>query len=109
MSAEWSNWLSEPVLRIRLYATGHLPMVCNSIPEISYQMMRRWGTMGAHKLHWLGAQSRENQLQDGKTHDRNGLVWLNCFLDHWLASDQRLISAPHIHEDIDRKSLIELV
>ncbi|MCH8618179.1 glutamine amidotransferase [Undibacterium sp. TS12] len=78
-------------------------------PEISYQMMRRWSTMGAHKLHWPGAQSRENQLQDGKTHDRNGLVWLNCFLDHWLANDQRLISAPHIHEGVSNKSLIELV
>jgi GMP synthase (glutamine-hydrolysing) len=58
-------------------------------PEISYQMMQRWSVMGAHKLHSPGAQDRNRQLQSGNAHDRDAVVWLNCFLDHWLNTDTR--------------------
>ena len=58
-------------------------------PEVSYQTMCRWSIMGAHKLHWLGAQDRVSQLREGARHDREAMVWLNCFLDHWLANDPR--------------------
>lgn len=62
-------------------------------PEISYQTMLRWTVMGSHKLHWPGAQDRPTQLQEGARNDRAAVIWLNCFLDHWLSHDPRLLVA----------------
>jgi GMP synthase (glutamine-hydrolysing) len=51
-------------------------------PEITFGMMSKWTEIGAHKLNWPGAQSRDMQLQLGRKHDREARHWLDMYLDH---------------------------
>ncbi len=55
-------------------------------PEVTYAMMCRWTVHGGDKLGLPGAHDRKSQLEDRLRYDPQVSLWLNHFLDYWLAS-----------------------
>ena len=56
-------------------------------PEVTHAMMCRWTVRGHERLAMPGAQDRSRQIEGRLMYDPAVRLWLNAFLDHWLASD----------------------
>ncbi|MFN3687912.1 glutamine amidotransferase [Salinarimonas sp.] len=54
-------------------------------PEVTYAMTCRWTVRAQHRLVLPGAQSRRAQLEGRLMHDPSVRIWIEAFLDHWLA------------------------
>lgn len=54
-------------------------------PEVTHAMMCRWTVQGAERLSIPGAQDRSRQIEGRFIHDPAVRLWLDAFLDHWLA------------------------
>ena len=54
-------------------------------PEVTYQMMCRWTTLGTERLAMPGALARERHFHDWFVHDATVARWLDSFLRHWMA------------------------
>lgn len=54
-------------------------------PELTYAMMNRWTVLGGHRLDLPGAQPRRAHFDGRFRHDSETRVWLEAFLDRWLA------------------------
>jgi GMP synthase (glutamine-hydrolysing) len=52
-------------------------------------MMHRWTVRASHRFALPGAQPRAAHLHGNLIHDRAVAEWLDRFLDHWLATDER--------------------
>jgi GMP synthase (glutamine-hydrolysing) len=48
-------------------------------------MLCRWTVRGHERLKLPGAQDRSRQIEGRFMHDPAVRIWLNAFLDHWLA------------------------
>ena len=57
--------------------------------ELTLAMMHRWTTKGRERLKMPGTHPREAHFDGRRVHDPAVKVWLNSFLDLWLASDAR--------------------
>ena len=55
-------------------------------PEVTHAMMCRWTVRGHERLSLPGAQDRTRQIEGRFMHDPAVRVWLDAFLDHWLAA-----------------------
>jgi GMP synthase (glutamine-hydrolysing) len=55
-------------------------------PEVTHAMMCRWTVRGHERLKLPGAQDRSRQIEGRFMHDPAVRIWLNAFLDHWLAA-----------------------
>ncbi len=55
-------------------------------PEVTQKMMHRWLVKAEHRLVLPGARPRESHFTDRYIHDRNVDIWLDQFLDTWLAT-----------------------
>lgn len=55
-------------------------------PEVTLPMMYRWTAQAGDRLGQLGARSRPAHFYGRLQHDRRIRLWLDAFLDHWLAS-----------------------
>jgi GMP synthase (glutamine-hydrolysing) len=55
-------------------------------PEVTYAMMCRWTVRGHENLDKPGALPRERQLADWYLHDPKMRLWIDAFLDAWLAT-----------------------
>lgn len=53
-------------------------------PEVTYQMMCRWTTLGHERLARPGAQPRHGHLDGWFQHDGMVAKWLRAFLSSWL-------------------------
>jgi GMP synthase (glutamine-hydrolysing) len=60
-------------------------------------MMCRWTVRGHERLKLPGAQDRSRQIEGRFMHDPAVRVWLNAFLDHWLAGGRT--ASPKAAED----------
>ena len=60
-------------------------------PELTLAMMYRWTTRGRHRLELPGAQTRAQHFEGRALHDGALRLWLEHFLDLWLASDARVL------------------
>jgi GMP synthase (glutamine-hydrolysing) len=54
-------------------------------PEVTHAMMCCWTVRGHERLATPGAQDRTRQIEGRLMHDPAVRVWLDRFLDHWLA------------------------
>ena len=54
-------------------------------PEVTHAMMCRWTVRGHERLSLPGAQDRALQIEGRFRHDGAVRLWLDGFLDHWLA------------------------
>ncbi|MBS9475987.1 glutamine amidotransferase [Ancylobacter radicis] len=59
-------------------------------PEVTHHMMCRWTVTGADSFDLPGARPRRAHFIDRLQHDGRIRLWLDAFLDRWLASDQPL-------------------
>lgn len=57
--------------------------------ELTLAMMHRWTVRSAERLYLPKAQSASAQLRDRLRYDEATRVWLEQFLDLWLAGDPR--------------------
>ncbi|QIB34125.1 glutamine amidotransferase [Ancylobacter pratisalsi] len=55
-------------------------------PEVTHQMMCRWTVRGSERLNLPGARPTKAHFLDRLQHDGRIRLWLDAFLDHWLAS-----------------------
>ncbi|MCS0502639.1 glutamine amidotransferase [Ancylobacter mangrovi] len=55
-------------------------------PEVTHQMMCRWTVRGSERLSLPGARPSRAHFLDRLQHDGRIRLWLDAFLDHWLAS-----------------------
>ncbi len=53
-------------------------------PEVSFDIMTRWGRKAAHRLVMPGAQSRSRQRELSRRYNPGVEVWLDDFLTSWL-------------------------
>jgi GMP synthase (glutamine-hydrolysing) len=56
-------------------------------PEVTHAMLCRWTVRGAARLSMPGAQDRTRQIEGRLMHDPAVRLWLQAFLDRWLAND----------------------
>jgi len=61
-------------------------------PEVTQKMMHRWLAKAEHRLQLPGAKPREAHFEDRFIHDRSVDLWLDQFLDTWLASGQASVA-----------------
>lgn len=54
-------------------------------PEVTHHMMCRWTVRGSERLDLPGARPRRAHFTDRLQHDTRIRLWLDDFLDHWLA------------------------
>jgi GMP synthase (glutamine-hydrolysing) len=54
-------------------------------PEVTHAMICRWTVRGASRLSMPGAQDRARQIEGRFMHDPAVRLWLDAFLDRWLA------------------------
>ncbi|MDB5591284.1 glutamine amidotransferase [Enterovirga sp.] len=54
-------------------------------PEVTHAMLCRWTVLGHARLSLPGAQDRTRQIEGRLMHDPAVRIWLEAFLDHWLA------------------------
>ena len=54
-------------------------------PEVTHAMMCCWTVKGGDRLSLPGAQDRSRQIEGRYLHDPAVRLWLDAFLDHWLA------------------------
>jgi len=59
--------------------------------ELTYLMMNRWTTKGAHRFALNGAQGREEHLQGRLMYDGAVVEWMRKFLLHWIGPADRLV------------------
>ncbi|WP_428031862.1 glutamine amidotransferase [Ancylobacter sp.] len=59
-------------------------------PEVTHHMMCRWTVRGSERLDQPGARPRRAHFADRLQHDARIRLWLEAFVDHWLASDAAL-------------------
>jgi GMP synthase (glutamine-hydrolysing) len=58
-------------------------------PEVTHAMICRWTVRAEERLKLPGAQDRVRQIEGRLMHDPHVAVWLDAFLDHWLAAPHR--------------------
>jgi len=63
-------------------------------PEVTHAMMCRWTVRGAERMAMPGAQDRSRQIEGRFMHDPAVRLWLDKFLDHWLAGDMAEADRP---------------
>jgi GMP synthase (glutamine-hydrolysing) len=54
-------------------------------PELTLAMMHRWTVRGAQRFELPGAQTHQHHFEGRHLYDRQTLLWLERFLDMWLA------------------------
>jgi GMP synthase (glutamine-hydrolysing) len=54
-------------------------------PEVTHAMICRWTVVAAERLSMPGAQDRVRQINGRFQYDPHVRLWLDAFLDHWLA------------------------
>jgi GMP synthase (glutamine-hydrolysing) len=54
-------------------------------PEVTHAMICRWTVVAAERLSTPGAQDRVRQINGRFQYDPHVRLWLDAFLDHWLA------------------------
>lgn len=57
-------------------------------PEVTHHMMCRWTVTGADSFHLPGARPPRAHFIDRLQHDGRIRLWLDAFLDRWLAAGQ---------------------
>jgi GMP synthase (glutamine-hydrolysing) len=57
-------------------------------PELTLAMVHRWTTRASDRLTEPGAQMREAHLEGRYLYDHQTSLWLDQFLDRWLARDK---------------------
>jgi GMP synthase (glutamine-hydrolysing) len=65
-------------------------------PEVTHAMMCCWTVRGHERLSLPGAQDRSRQIEGRFMHDPAVRIWLDAFLDHWLAAGE--VQAPVLAE-----------
>jgi len=55
-------------------------------PEVTHHMMCRWTVRGSERLNLPGARPRNAHFMDRLQHDARIRLWLDAFIDHWVAS-----------------------
>lgn len=55
-------------------------------PEVTHAMICRWTVVAAERLATPGAQDRVRQINGRFQYDPHVRLWLDAFLDHWLAA-----------------------
>ena len=55
-------------------------------PEVTHHMMCRWTVRGSERLDLPGARPRSAHFVDRLQHDGRIRLWLDAFIDHWVAS-----------------------
>lgn len=55
-------------------------------PEVTHHMMCRWTLHGESRFDLPGARPRRAHFTDRLQHDTRIRLWLDAFIDHWLAS-----------------------
>ena len=55
-------------------------------PEVTHAMLCRWTVRASARLEMPGAQDRTRQIEGRFMHDPAVRLWLDKFLDHWLAA-----------------------
>ncbi|MGA0598604.1 glutamine amidotransferase [Enterovirga sp. CN4-39] len=63
-------------------------------PEVTHAMMCCWTVRGHERLSAPGAQDRTRQIEGRLMHDPAVRVWLDAFLDHWLAGGMEAALPP---------------
>ena len=63
-------------------------------PEVTHAMMCCWTVRGHERLSAPGAQDRTRQIEGRLMHDPAVRVWLDAFLDHWLAGGMEAAPPP---------------
>jgi GMP synthase (glutamine-hydrolysing) len=61
-------------------------------PEVTQKMMHRWLAKAEHRLQLPGAKPREAHFEDRFIHDASVDLWLDQFLDSWLATGRATTS-----------------
>jgi len=61
-------------------------------PEVTQKVMNRWLVKAEERLALPGARPRESHFSDRFVHDPSVDVWLDRFLDDWLATAQTPVS-----------------
>ncbi|NNJ77577.1 MAG: glutamine amidotransferase [Anderseniella sp.] len=61
-------------------------------PEVTHKMMNRWLVKAEERLALPGARPRDSHFSDRFVHDPAVDVWLDRFLDDWLATAQTPVS-----------------
>lgn len=56
-------------------------------PEVTHAMICRWTVVAAERLSTPGAQDRIRQINGRLQYDPHVRLWLDAFLDHWLAAE----------------------
>ncbi|MDQ0346452.1 glutamine amidotransferase [Ancylobacter vacuolatus] len=56
-------------------------------PEVTHHMMCRWTVQGGERLDLPGARPRRAHFTDRLQHDARIRLWLEAFVEHWLAGD----------------------
>ncbi len=64
-------------------------------PEVTHAMMCRWTVRGHERLSMPGAQDRIRQIEGRYMYDPAVRVWLDAFLDHWLAPSEPMVTEAH--------------
>ncbi|TCK23788.1 GMP synthase (glutamine-hydrolysing) [Ancylobacter aquaticus] len=59
-------------------------------PEVTHHMMCRWTVRGVERLALPGARPRRAHFTDRLQHDARIRLWLEAFVEHWLAGDAAL-------------------
>jgi GMP synthase (glutamine-hydrolysing) len=54
-------------------------------PEVTHAMICRWTVRAAERLATPGAQDRARQIEGRLMYDPHVALWINAFLDRWLA------------------------
>lgn len=97
---QWHREGIEPPADVELLATGDT-FACQAFrvgtaayglqfhPEVTLAMAHRWTTRAAERLALPGARPRAQHFAERFVHDPANVVWLERFLDRWLAGDRR--------------------
>lgn len=76
-----------PTFRNQAFRYGARAYGIQFHPEVTHHMMCRWTVRGGERLDLPGARPRRAHFADRLQHDARIRLWLDAFVDHWLAGD----------------------
>ena len=71
---------------VQAFRSGPAAYALQFHPEVTYAMSCRWTTRGAHRMALPGAKPRPSHFADRAVYDYSVRMWLQGFLERWLAS-----------------------